>query len=105
MTAGFTGGNKSGFVTIGTTTSIAESAIESPATTIHAVDAWAQAVQCGQSIRGIQAEVRTDRYTNNLASKVANRHSEGFNALYGDGHVKFVKYGSTRAQDWSVQAD
>jgi len=107
QTAGFTGGNKSGFVTTSTTISIAESAIEAPATSIHIMDAWTAGAGCGNSIRGIQAEIRTDRFANatQTFSKVANRHSEGFNALYGDGHVKFVKYGVTRAQDWSVQDD
>ncbi len=106
LTPGFTGGNKSGYI-IGNSTTLAipESAIEEPATTIHVVDAWANNTDIGNSLRGIIEEVRTDRYRNYTTSKVANRHSEGFNALYGDGHVKWVKYGSTKASHWSIQAD
>src|SRR5262245_7471887 len=37
-TAGFTGGDKSGFVTTGTTLSVNEAAIEDPAGTIHIMD-------------------------------------------------------------------
>ncbi|MFY9484609.1 MAG: DUF1559 domain-containing protein [Patescibacteria group bacterium] len=106
-TPGFYNGNKSGFVTTGTTVSIHESAVEEPAATIHIMDSWTQGVGCGNSIRGIQAEIRTDRFAAapQTASKVANRHSEGFNAMYGDGHVKYIKYGTTKAANWSVQSD
>ncbi|MDF2441366.1 MAG: hypothetical protein JWN98_2350 [Abditibacteriota bacterium] len=37
--------------------------------------------------------------------RVADRHLEGFMALYTDGHIKFRKAGSTRIGDWTVQAD
>lgn len=37
--------------------------------------------------------------------RVADRHLEGFLALYTDGHIKFRKSGSTRVEDWTVQAD
>jgi hypothetical protein len=40
------------------------------------------------------------------ASKVARRHFDGFNAMYGNGHVKyFVKWGTTQASDWTIQRD
>jgi prepilin-type processing-associated H-X9-DG protein len=104
-TPGFYNGNKSGFVTTGTTLSVHEAAIEEPATTIHIVDAWTQNPGWGNSIRGIQQEIRTDRFPNYTASKVANRHSDGFNAVFGDGHVKWVKFGSTKPKDWSIQSD
>lgn len=38
-----------------------------------------------------------------LFRKVSYRHFGGFNALYGDGHVKWRKYGSTTRPEWSVQ--
>jgi hypothetical protein len=39
------------------------------------------------------------------ASKVAYRHKGGFVALMGDHHAKYRKWGSTKASDWSIQAD
>jgi prepilin-type N-terminal cleavage/methylation domain-containing protein/prepilin-type processing-associated H-X9-DG protein len=104
-TSGFTGGNKSGFVTTTTTIGIAEAAVEQPADTIHIMDAWTTQCDQGNSIRGIQQEIRTDRYPNITASKVARRHSEGFTAVYGDGHAKWNRWGSTKASNWSIQAD
>jgi prepilin-type N-terminal cleavage/methylation domain-containing protein len=110
-TAGFTAGDKSGFVTSGTTLSVIEAAIEDPAGTIHIMDAMTGATgsndPCtqGNSIRGIQEEIRTDHYPDQTASKVAYRHSGGFVSLHGDGHAKFHKWGSTKAADWSIQAD
>lgn len=104
-TPGFYNGNKSGFVQTGTTLSVAEAEIEEPATTIHIMDAWTTQCYQGNSIRGIQQEIRTDRFPNNTASKVAKRHSGGFEAVFGDGHVKYRKWGSTKAQEWTIQAD
>ncbi len=110
-TPGFTGGNKNGFVTTGTTIGISEAAVEDPSGTIHITDAWAKpapnTTECnlGNSIRGIQQEIRTDHFNNSTASKVANRHNGGFLALYGDGHAKWLRWGSTRARDWSIQTD
>ncbi|RYH06182.1 MAG: hypothetical protein EON57_06795 [Alphaproteobacteria bacterium] len=56
-------------------------------------------------MRAIGAEIRTDRYKTDAPSKVASRHFDGFNALYGDGHVKFRKWGSTDASEWTIQSD
>ena len=104
-TAGFYNGMKSGFVTTGTTLSVTESEIEEPAGTIHMVDSWTTQCYQGNSIRGIQQEIRTDHFNNITASKVSFRHNDGFVALYGDGHAKWLKWGSTKAKDWSIQAD
>ena len=110
-TTGFTGGDKSGFVTTGTTLSVTEAQIEDPTTTIHIMDAMTGATgtadPClqGNSIRGIQQEIRTDRFPDQTASKVAYRHSGGFVALHGDGHAKFHKWGSTKACEWTIQDD
>jgi prepilin-type N-terminal cleavage/methylation domain-containing protein/prepilin-type processing-associated H-X9-DG protein len=121
-TAGFNG-RASGFVTVPSTTSTAGSAVNSYATTpvsesevedsagaIHIFDGWARASTgdaCASSLsmRAIFQEIRTDRFPNDTNSKVANRHMGGFNASYGDGHVKFRKWGSTTASDWSIQKD
>lgn len=110
-TAGFTGGDKSGFVTTGTTISVMEAQIEDPAGTIHIMDAMTGATgtadPCiqGNSIRGIQQEIRTDHYPDQTASKVAYRHSGGFVSLNGDGHAKWHKWGSSKASEWSIQSD
>jgi len=110
-TAGFTNGDKSGFVTSGTTLSVVAAAVEDPAGTIHVVEtmtgATGTADPCiqGNSIRGIQAEIRTDHYPDMTASKVAYRHKEGFTALFGDMHAKYRKWGSTKAAEWSIQQD
>ena len=108
-TPGFNHVGKTGFVAVGsgTTDAVAEPGVEDPSGTIHIVDSWAS--QCsntgGTSIRGIQEEIRTDRYPDATASKVARRHSNGFVALYGDGHAKWHKWGSTKASAWSIQQD
>jgi prepilin-type N-terminal cleavage/methylation domain-containing protein/prepilin-type processing-associated H-X9-DG protein len=98
---------KSGFVNpYGTTQSSAanEATVEDPAGTIHVVDGMAT-TENENSIRGIQAEVRTDRSTAATSSKVAARHFDGFNALFGDGHVKWRRWGTTRAEEWTIQSD
>ncbi|BCM91168.1 hypothetical protein IAD21_03032 [Abditibacteriota bacterium] len=121
VTPGFTGtqntpgvnGPKSGFVTPGnnTSTGLMEAAVEDSAGTIRVFDSWAGSVgstNCdlvGNSIRAISAEDRTDRVMTDTASKVASRHFDGFNALFGDGHVKFRRWGSTQASEWTIQSD
>jgi prepilin-type N-terminal cleavage/methylation domain-containing protein len=104
-TAGFTGGNKNGFVTTGTTLSVSEAEVAQPASTIHIMDAWTTNCDQGNSIRGIQQEIRTDRFNNITASKVSNRHFGGFVCLFGDGHAGYKKWGSSKAAEWSVQED
>ena len=37
--------------------------------------------------------------------RVRDRHSEGFNAVYGDGHVKWNRWASTKPANWSIQQD
>ena len=111
-TAGFqtNPASKSGFVTTGTTVSVKDAAIEDPAGTIHIMDAWTGSASTdprslGNSIRGITAADRTDMFTTSTASKVALRHFDGFNALFGDGHVKFLRWGKTTPCMWTIQAD
>ena len=104
-TTGFANAAKNGFVTTTTTLGISEADVQEPASTIHIMDAWTTACDQGNSIRGIQQEIRTDHFPDATASKVAKRHNEGFVALYGDGHSKWIKWGSTKACDWSVQSD
>ena len=115
-TPGFTGGNKTGFVTVGGSTasgSLNEAAVEDAAGTLHILDGMAGSnssttTNCGSgasSLAALDEEVNTDRFSHSETSKPAYRHFEGFNALYGDGHVKFRKWGSTKASEWSIQDD
>lgn len=108
---------KSGFVRIGATTSntsLNEAAVEDMVGTIHIVDgitggAYAKpaTATCGSgsdTLLAIRDEWGTDHFPNAESSKVAYRHFDGFNAMYGDGHVKWRKYGTTTAGEWSIQA-
>lgn len=103
---------KSGYVSL-KGRSLSPALVRDPTGTILIADAWAgadDAANCddgtlSNSMRTINAEARTDRYGNNTRSKVANRHDGGFNALFGDGHVKWSKWNTTTAQEWSIQAD
>ena len=112
-TVGFTGGNKYGYaISSATNTPVNEADVEDPAGTIHIFDAITGTSSTtlnpctqGDSIRSISDEIRTDHYSNSEASKVATRHFEGFNAMFGDGHVKWIQFGHTTASQWSVQKD
>ncbi len=114
QTTGFTGtvatpganGPKSGFINIGASASIGlnEAQVEDSAGTIRIFDAMTTSNN-GASMRSISAEDRTDRYKLNTSSKATKRHFDGFNALFGDGHVKFRRYGSTTPNEWSIQSD
>lgn len=110
VTPGFcSGNNKNGFAGPGgSQDTIHEAAVEEPAGTIHIVDSWvASSAGCGagDSIRNIHFELRTDHVNGSQPSKVANRHMEGFVAVFGDGHAKWIRWGSTTAAMWSVQSD
>ena len=105
-------GLKTGFTSPVGTIGLMEAGVEDPTGTIRISDGWggvagAAANPCnvGNSLRAIGAENRTDRYLTDAPSKVAARHFDGFNALYGDGHVKWRKWGSTTANEWSIQSD
>jgi prepilin-type N-terminal cleavage/methylation domain-containing protein/prepilin-type processing-associated H-X9-DG protein len=98
--------NPSAAVSVG----LNEATVEDPTGTIRIFDAMAGSVgvtTCfvGNSIRGITAEDRTDHLDTPTSSKVSGRHFDGFNVLFGDGHVKFRKYGSTTANEWTIQSD
>ena len=111
-------GLKSGYVNnntaVGATTLLFEPGIEDPTGTIRITDAmaknyasatWGAPCAVGASLRAIGDEQRTDHSPFGSNSKVSNVHFGGFNALYGDGHVKFRQYGSTTASEWSTQSD
>jgi prepilin-type N-terminal cleavage/methylation domain-containing protein/prepilin-type processing-associated H-X9-DG protein len=107
-------GIKTGYLNPTATASIGlvEVSVADPAGTIRVFDSMAggyggAAEPCGvgSSIRAISEEIRTDHYANASASKVNDPHFNGFNALFGDGHVKWRRYGSTLASEWSIQDD
>lgn len=94
-----------------------ESEVADAAGTIHIVDAMSgtaaggNACQYPRSINAIRGDrsldyIRPD-WPAGLArdpfAKLSPRHSGGFNALYGDGHVKWRRWGTTRREEWSVQ--
>ncbi len=105
-------GPKSGFVGTSTVTDpVNEAAVGSASTTIFIMDAITGIApgtdprSLGNSIRGIQDDSRTDYSSVESANKPAWRHFDGFNALYGDGHVKWRRWGTTKPADWSIQDD
>ena len=73
--------------------SVHEAEVAEPAGTIWAVDVQASELWNESSLD----------YAANAAA--FRRHSDGFNAVFGDGHAKWLKAGSTRPQMWSVQQD
>ncbi len=104
-------GAKTGFQNPRSTASLGlfEPSVEDSAGTIRIFDGWS--TTNGNSLRAISEETRTDRFnggtaaTGATASKAAARHFVGFNALFGDGHVKWRKWGTTTADEWSIQSD
>jgi prepilin-type N-terminal cleavage/methylation domain-containing protein len=40
-----------------------------------------------------------------IGGKVRGRHNTGFVSIFGDGHVKWTKFGSSKPAQWSIQAD
>jgi prepilin-type N-terminal cleavage/methylation domain-containing protein/prepilin-type processing-associated H-X9-DG protein len=100
------GNNKSGFAAGGSNISVAEAQVEDPSGTIHIMDSWTTGgCAAGDSLRNIHFENRTDHHMSVQASKVANRHNGGFIAVFGDGHAKWIRWGSSTAAQWSIQQD
>ncbi len=101
-----------GFVSNGSTDSVYDSDIEDPAGTIHIVDYMINPTSgvCnpdGGGMRTILGDNRTEIFPAVAGnSKTSPRHLGGYNALYGDAHVKFRQWGkSSQARDWSIQKD
>ena len=102
--------HKSGFADTSTYTGLNEAKLEDPAGTIHIVEAMVSYSTTGScyppsSMRGIINWQRTDHNSTAQANKVAYRHSGGFNAIFGDGHVKWRPYGTTKESEWTIQQD
>ena len=108
--AGFSGlYDSDGNGSVGTTDTISESDIEDVSGTIQIFDAICGTAgeprSIGSSMRGIQASERTDMFRDDTPNKPGARHSDGFVAIYGDGHSKWVKWGTTKPCDWTIQSD
>lgn len=106
--------SKSGFNSLSETKPLMEAAIADAAGTINIVDGLSggaasavgtASVCTASTLYRYDKEVQTDHFKNSETSKVAYRHFDGFNALFGDGHVKFRRYGSTKPGEWTIQAD
>ena len=80
--------------------SIHESEVKDPAGTLWVADSTLP-------------EVFDDLYVDYAVKKgrshedwgVESRHNGGFNALFGEGHVKWLLYGSSQPCQWSIQDD
>jgi prepilin-type N-terminal cleavage/methylation domain-containing protein/prepilin-type processing-associated H-X9-DG protein len=72
-----------------------DAAIEDHAGTICVVDWWSRGTPNGV-VFAIPRD--TDRAA---AANVGNRHNTGFNALFADSHVKWIKYGSSKLSQWT----
>lgn len=104
---------KSGFITLGERSPLQEAAIGDASGTIQIVDGIAGAntdpgtatpCQASALVR-IDTQLKTDHYPDRVTTKPAYRHFGGFNALFGDGHVKWRRWGSTRPSEWTIQDD
>lgn len=96
---GWNGNSKYGYrkpLVAGATTfgeSVHEAEIYEPAGTIWAFDVQASEIWNENSL---DYTASVDAY---------RRHSDGFNAVFGDGHAKWLKAGSSKPSMWSVQPD
>jgi prepilin-type N-terminal cleavage/methylation domain-containing protein/prepilin-type processing-associated H-X9-DG protein len=64
----------------------------------------------GQTSDGRRTYANMDLWSENYTDYgpypyVANKHQDGFNALFVDGHAKWQKHGSTKARMWTIQSD
>jgi prepilin-type N-terminal cleavage/methylation domain-containing protein/prepilin-type processing-associated H-X9-DG protein len=79
----------------------ADSSIEDHANTIVLVD-WARD---NAVIYAIPRDSDRGPELQNSRSRVGSRHSEGFNALFADSHVKWIRHGSSKLSQWTRFAD
>ena len=85
---------------------LSEAKMEEPAGTIWLVETGVQSLPNGTTYSGASMEIYEERQTDYAPYPVVSpRHMEGYNALFGDGHVKWMRYGSTKANMWTIQAD
>jgi prepilin-type N-terminal cleavage/methylation domain-containing protein/prepilin-type processing-associated H-X9-DG protein len=75
--------------------SVSDAEVTDPVGTIWIIDAAGPEVW---------RESHTD-YAKKAERQVLGRHSEGFNAAFGDAHVKWIRFGTTKPCQWSIQDD
>jgi prepilin-type N-terminal cleavage/methylation domain-containing protein/prepilin-type processing-associated H-X9-DG protein len=77
--------------------------VAQPADTIIVIDARKDGPQLNQP--EIFSDIHLD-YTNNAKDlRIAGRHNDGFSAIWADGHAKWMKFGSSKPSQWTVQED
>ncbi len=74
-----------------------ESRVEDPANSFYLVESVPNNAE-------IFREIHVD-YAPPSGSLVASRHTDGFVAVYGDGHAKWTRLGNSRPCQWTIQAD
>lgn len=103
ITSGWDNAGKTGYRQNGasSTDPVALAEIEDPATTLMFADGQEDG---NNTLYIIWKEDHTDHgVTGDI--RVSDRHNDGFNAAFGDGHVKLQKFGSTKPGVWSIQYD
>ncbi|MBI3948464.1 MAG: prepilin-type N-terminal cleavage/methylation domain-containing protein [Armatimonadetes bacterium] len=108
---------KQGFNTDLYAPALPDSKIEDPSGTIWLVEGGSRSagpIEDRIAFGGQQAvyewhlDYHMNTYQNGASGywrRVGNPHFDGFNAIYGDGHVKWVKWKSTTPRMWTIEAD
>jgi prepilin-type N-terminal cleavage/methylation domain-containing protein/prepilin-type processing-associated H-X9-DG protein len=90
--------------------SVSEAEVEDPAGTIWIMDSlgaeiWREGYVDYCMAPDPHQPAKTNRCRPGEAVQISDRHTGGFNAVYGDGHAKWKRYGATQPCEWSIQAD
>src|SRR5262249_28664742 len=90
--------------------SVSESEVEDPAGTIWIMDSLSEEVWREWYVDYCMPPdphqpLKANRCSAGDAVVISDRHNGGFNAVYGDGHAKWKRYGSTQPCEWTIQAD
>jgi len=99
-------GNNTGYYEAGNYGAVADSSVEDSAGTIMFFDSeiyggWAVALRI---YTPLQTDIAPSPGNSSApASRTSRRHSEGFNVAFGDGHVKWTKFGGTQWGQWTIQ--
>jgi prepilin-type N-terminal cleavage/methylation domain-containing protein len=84
--------------------SVAEAEVADPAGTIWIADSTNIELY-REAYLDYVAATSLNRNGQDGAAPAFRRHSDGFNAVHGDGHVHWYRAGSTRPSMWTIQAD
>ncbi|MBI3947841.1 MAG: prepilin-type N-terminal cleavage/methylation domain-containing protein [Armatimonadetes bacterium] len=108
---------KMGFATDLYLGALPDARIEDPSGTIWLVEAGSRttgpmedriAFGGQQAVYEWHLDYHMNTYMNSASGywrRVGNPHFDGFNAVYGDGHAKWVKWKSTTPRMWTIEAD